>query len=654
MKRCRIKNDKLRCDYLLAKGRGNVEAVNAVRQILDTSGAAGLAELRRRQEAGEPLGRGNVEAVNAVRQIVDTSGAAGLAELRRRQEAGGPLGRSNVEAVNAVRQILDTSGAAGLAELRRRQETGEPLYPNYDTSTYMRNCEKEILEPIHGKTTGTIPSWLRGTLLRNGPGRLKFGDSTYQHFFDGSALLHRFAIHNGEITYQTRFLDTCAYRKNRAANRIVVGEFGTRAIPDPCQSIFSRLSTLFSLQEPTDNANVSVYPFKDQLYCFTETTKIHRIDPTNLDTLDLVDVSKHVAVVNHTAHPHVTQDGTVYNQAMSIQSSRPHYSIVRFPTQGEGQTGEKSNSMFENAEIVTSIKARWPFAPSYMHSFGLTENYFIIIEQPFAISFPDIVKGKLSSQPMSACLRFFKDEDTLIHVVERATGQLFKTYSADAFLFFHTVNQFECDNQLVVDICCYKDSTVVDNLYFRSLLEENKDLDYIQAILSRPLRFVLPLAPTAVGTTTNLVTLEGSEAVARWRGTDIRVQPESFCDLGCEMPRFNYDYLGRPYRYFYAVSTDVELDNPGTLIKVDTQTKEHRTWSEPGVFPSEPIFVSSPDPKHEDDGVILSTLLWGRGTETQVGLLVLEAKTLQEIGRTVFQTQSAVPRTLHGWFTSDL
>ncbi|KAG8263426.1 hypothetical protein J6590_033633 [Homalodisca vitripennis] len=134
-----------------------------------SSGAAGLAELRRRQEAGQSLypnydtstymwtsqGRGNVEAVNAVRQILDTSGAAGLAELRRRQEAGEPL-YPNYDTSTYMwtrQQILDTSGAAGLAELKRRQEAGESLYPNYDTSTYMRNCEKEIFEPIHGKTT---------------------------------------------------------------------------------------------------------------------------------------------------------------------------------------------------------------------------------------------------------------------------------------------------------------------------------------------------------------------------------------------------------------------------------------------------------------------------------------------------------------------
>lgn len=55
----------------------------------------------------------------------------------------------------------------------------------------------------------------------------------------------------------------------------------------------------------------------------------------------------------------------------------------------------------------------------------------------------------------------------------------------------------------------------------------------------------------------------------------------------------------------------------------------------------------------EDDGVILSALVWGTGYEKQVGLLVLCAKTWTELGRTVFQTPGPVPKCLHGWFTPD-
>lgn len=53
----------------------------------------------------------------------------------------------------------------------------------------------------------------------------------------------------------------------------------------------------------------------------------------------------------------------------------------------------------------------------------------------------------------------------------------------------------------------------------------------------------------------------------------------------------------------------------------------------------------------EDDGVVLSSIIWGGLNYTnQAGVVVLDAKSLIEIGRTTFTTQSPVPKCLHGWY----
>ena len=44
----------------------------------------------------------------------------------------------------------------------------------------------------------------------------------------------------GKVWYQSRFLRSETYKKNMAANRIVVSEFGTAAHPDPCKTLFQR------------------------------------------------------------------------------------------------------------------------------------------------------------------------------------------------------------------------------------------------------------------------------------------------------------------------------------------------------------------------------------------------------------------------------
>lgn len=57
--------------------------------------------------------------------------------------------------------------------------------------------------------------------------------------------------------------------------------------------------------------------------------------------------------------------------------------------------------------------------------------------------------------------------------------------------------------------------------------------------------------------------------------------------------------------------------------------------------------------QEEDDGVVLSALVWGRGIEREVGILVLDASTWQELSRATFTTPGPVPKCLHGWFTEN-
>ena len=52
----------------------------------------------------------------------------------------------------------------------------------------------EITKPVPAKSSGKIPSWLRGTLLRNGPGLFEFEFQKADHIFDGMAMLRRYHV----------------------------------------------------------------------------------------------------------------------------------------------------------------------------------------------------------------------------------------------------------------------------------------------------------------------------------------------------------------------------------------------------------------------------------------------------------------------------
>lgn len=69
----------------------------------------------------------------------------------------------------------------------------------------------------------------------------------YTHWFDGMAMMHRFHICEGNVTYSSRFLRSDSYVRNSEKNRIVVSEFGTLAMPDPCKNIFARFFSRFQI-----------------------------------------------------------------------------------------------------------------------------------------------------------------------------------------------------------------------------------------------------------------------------------------------------------------------------------------------------------------------------------------------------------------------
>ncbi|PIO60420.1 hypothetical protein TELCIR_18082, partial [Teladorsagia circumcincta] len=66
--------------------------------------------------------------------------------------------------------------------------TFERLFENFENVDTPQECQ----------VTGSIPSWLHGTMVRNGPGMFKIGDTEYKHWFDGMAYIQRYHFEDGK------------------------------------------------------------------------------------------------------------------------------------------------------------------------------------------------------------------------------------------------------------------------------------------------------------------------------------------------------------------------------------------------------------------------------------------------------------------------
>lgn len=87
-----------------------------------------------------------------------------------------------------------------------------------------------------------------------------------------------------------------------------------------------------------------------------------------------INLTEYIGIVNHTSHPHILSNKTVYNLGMSVTKNGPAYNIICFPY------GEH---MFQDAYIVGNVPARWKLHPGYMHTFG--RNTFRIFVVNFYI-----------------------------------------------------------------------------------------------------------------------------------------------------------------------------------------------------------------------------------------------------------------------------
>uniref|UniRef100_A0A3B5LJ03 Beta-carotene 15, 15-dioxygenase 2, like n=1 Tax=Xiphophorus couchianus TaxID=32473 RepID=A0A3B5LJ03_9TELE len=137
---------------------------------------------------------------------------------------------------------------------RQRTLTSAQKNPKHFTDVHGLPCIEKIVtsvedipEPISTNIIGMIPNWINGNFLRNGPGKFEMGNHRFNHWFDGMALLHQFKISNGEVTYRSRFLSSDSYQTNKEQNRIVMSEFGTLTMPDPCKNFFQRFVSRFEL-----------------------------------------------------------------------------------------------------------------------------------------------------------------------------------------------------------------------------------------------------------------------------------------------------------------------------------------------------------------------------------------------------------------------
>ncbi len=441
---------------------------------------------------------------------------------------------------------------------------------------------------------GHMPDWLTGTLLRNGPALFEVGPDRFNHWFDGLAMLHAFSFEHGRVSYANRFLRSSAYHAWKRQGRIRYSEFAT----DPCRSIFSGVSTLPVLGR-VPNANVSLERLGDHFRALTEIPVPVRFDPETLRTIG-VDIEIPNGRLG-TAHPHHDRS----------RGDRFSYETDLIPPSGVRVIRSRRG----RRRVLAFIEDP---APGYLHSFGLTQRYVVILTQPFNFNLARFLSPDRG--PIVTNYEWHPERPSRVHIVDRERGGVVSTVELDPFFAFHHVNAFDRGGHVVLDVCAYPDAEIIDALYLKRIRRNRRDVP----------RARLKRIEVNVG-----------------RGT---ATERDLIEANIDLPRTDYERVNaRRYRYAYGVGLKGRSSGfIDQLVKADVRRGESDSWQDAGCFPGEPIFVPRPGARAEDDGVVLSVVLdTGRRTSA---LVVLDARSMSEIARA--SVPHHIPFGFHGTYAA--
>lgn len=207
------------------------------------------------------------------------------------------------------------------------------------------------------------------------------------------------------------------------------------------------------MPEMSDNDSVSLYQLGSNLFATTNTQYFHKIDSKSLETCTKFDYHKCYGFNGVCVHPvHDPNTKTTYNLGFTISTGLKYQFIKISSSAANSSSSLNSNSIDDYGhETVCTIPSRWSSSIGYFHSFGISTNYIIFIEQPYAISLTKAAKAVVKGSSFKDWLEWKPNEKCKFYVIEKSTGNILKTeyYSSEPFFFLHFINCIEDINNQV-------------------------------------------------------------------------------------------------------------------------------------------------------------------------------------------------------------
>ncbi|ODM94718.1 Beta,beta-carotene 9',10'-oxygenase [Orchesella cincta] len=517
---------------------------------------------------------------------------------------------------------------------------------------------EETKEPEEVPWNGEIPKWLKGRIYQTGPGLLDLPNFTMNDYLDGYAILSKFEIDALSVKLTKKYPKTESYEKALEKGKPYFMEYGTTAKREGSKAnIFSKLVTTFSRDDMSDNCSASIYQCGRHLIASSPTTFFNRINSETLCSEERFDAKKYLGQNGYGVHPLVDEEtGTMWNMGFTVLPT-VKYNIVKIP--GTSSKDMTMDALLSKGSTVASISPRWNGALSFNHSFGMTKNYIVFIEQPYVVKISRVLAATIKDYAVKDWLEWRGSDKNRFLIIEKSTGKVFSTeyMSADSFFFLHVINCYENeDSQIIVDIATSKtpSSTGATTLgKLRSNIIDEVDTSTVE-------RFIIPIIENVKGVPENSNLIPNTRAEATRKGNTIILKPDVIFSRSAERAVINAKFIGKKYSFLYASGSFLSVPSADaamahSICKINVDTKEVKTWTaSDDHFPGESIFIPRQSEiadeglKVEEDAGIIVSAISSSNANAKDFLVILDGESLKEMARAEFSSQ--IPTGLHGVF----
>ncbi|MBJ8346311.1 carotenoid oxygenase family protein [Antrihabitans sp. YC2-6] len=486
-----------------------------------------------------------------------------------------------------------------------RKDQGEPEIHNPYLEGNYAPVDREVTA-TQLDVTGTIPDYLDGRYLRNGPNPITVDRSTYE-WFTGAGMVHGLRIRDGKAEW---------YRNRWVRSGAVARDFGEKWPGGPLQGGLDFAS------------NTNVIGHAGRTLAITEAG----VTPYELnDELETVGPFDFCGTLRggYTAHP---KRDPVSGELHAVSYSPFHGNRVQYTVTGT------------DGLIKRAIEIPLGQSPM-MHDFSLTERYVVLYDLPVVLDLAAVFKGK-TMRTIATQLTKFATKYPMPGPMESAVQRASRLRAPDVPLPYHwdpkhraRVGVLPRDG-VASDIRWFD----VGQCYVYHPLNAYDDGDRIVLDVVRHTKVFDGTGPIGGPTTLDRWTVDLTAGQVREERLDDRVQ---------EFPRVDERLVGKRHRYGYAVGHDRDQEGfptPDSILKHDLTTQSTETVrfgrnSQPGEF----VFAPRTADAAEDDGVLMGFVYNADAGKSD--LVFLDAASLETVA--TVHLPARVPNGFHGnWIES--